>query len=260
MSRAVVYLPLFVLMPVFGQQQIWSPTAAMNAPHLQQPATLLTNGQVLVTGTLTCSPNCYSGYVTELYDPARNTWTTTGSPLWPRFNHIQERLPNGKVLVAGGYWEPGIILNSSEIYDPAAGTWSSTGNLFEARQFHKSTVLIDGRILVSGGLGISFQPLSSAEIYDPQKGKWSYVAGMSVPRFQHSVTTLPDGRVLVVGGTSASGQGNSPLQSAELYDPATNTWTSAASMSVARLNQATALLPDGAGSDCGRLWGKRHPR
>jgi Kelch motif/Galactose oxidase, central domain len=217
----------------------------MNAPHTQQPSTLLPDGRVLVTGTLTCNPNCYSGNATELYNPTANSWTVIAPPSFPRFNHVQELLPNGKVLVAGGYWEPGIVLNSAEIFDPAAATWTLTGSFYDARQFHKSAVLLDGRVLIVGGLGTNFQPLGSAELFDPRSGTWTFAGNMRVPRFGHSATTLLDGRVLVVGGTSTNDQNSTPLSSAEIYDPASGNWSGAASMSVAREGLRSVLLPNG---------------
>ena len=248
MRRAAVLLPLTFLLPVFGQQA-WGPTGAMNAPHTQQPATLLPNGRVLVVGTLTCNPNCYSGYTSELYDPLSNSWTLSTSPLLPRFNHIAELLPDGKVLVAGGYFEPGIVMGNAELFDPATATWSSTGSLRVPRQFHKSAKLPDGRVLVVGGLDLHFAPVSWTEVYDPQTGAWGPGGDMSVPRWAHTATTLADGSVLVAGGTSTNNQDtgdpNAPLQSAELYDPAAGTWTPAANMTAARVGHQAVLLPDG---------------
>jgi hypothetical protein len=168
-------------------QTAWTVTGQMNAPHTQHPATLLPNGKVLVLGTLSCNPGCYSGSTAELYDPVSGAWTLTSQPNTPRFNHIAELLPNGKVLVAGGYLSPGVLTGSAELYDPATGTWSPTGSLAIPRQFHQSALLPGGKVLVAGGLGMdgqgAFLTLSSAEIYDPATGLWSPAGNMSVPRW-----------------------------------------------------------------------------
>ena len=204
MTLQRLLLPLFLLTPLCGQQT-WTLTGPMNAPHEQQPATLLPNGQVLVLGVLTEIPCCSAGFTAELYNPTSNTWSVTASPQYPRFNHIAELLPNGKVLVATGYLS-GALTATAEIYDPGTASWTLTGSLATARQFASSAVLHDGRVLVTGGLAPNASGavvLGSPELYDPKTGLWSSAGTMIVPVWLHSMTTLPDGRVLVAGGQDA---------------------------------------------------------
>ena len=68
-------------------------------------------------------------------------------------------------------------------------------------------------------------------------------------RRQHNATLLPDGTVLVTGGTAGPGFNDvspgKPVHAAELWDPATDTWTTLAAEAVDRCYHATALLlPD----------------
>jgi len=66
---------------------------------------------------------------------------------------------------------------------------------------------------------------------------------MSSWRTGHTATLLPSGKVLVAGGSVYPG--GTSLASAELYDPATNLWTSVASMPSPRSHAAAVLLTDG---------------
>src|SRR5213079_2417208 len=60
-----------------------------------------------------------SGILTsaELYDPASGSWSATGSLNTARYTHTATLLPNGKVLVTGGYNGSGGSLTSAELYD-----------------------------------------------------------------------------------------------------------------------------------------------
>jgi ABC-type dipeptide/oligopeptide/nickel transport system permease component len=67
------------------------------------------------------------------------------------------------------------------------------------------------------------------------------VANMTTARAGHTATYLNNGLVLVVGGRGSAGY----LQSAELYDWNTDTWTAAATMAVPRTSHTATLLRDG---------------
>ncbi|MFP2896612.1 kelch repeat-containing protein [Corallococcus sp. 4LFB] len=75
-------------------------------------------------------------------------------------------------------------------------------------------------------------------------GRWDPTGPMAGgPRWGHTATLLPDGRVLIAGGSAQ--KWSFFLDSTELYDPATNTWTPGAHMNVRRLYHSATLLRDG---------------
>ncbi len=96
---------------------------------------------------------------------AGSPWSAAGTMAQAREWHTATALPDGKVLIAGGYG-PGGLLSSAELYDPATGSWSSAGTMSQRRFLHTATALPDGKVLVAGGHKVG-GPLSSAELYDP---------------------------------------------------------------------------------------------
>jgi WD40 repeat protein len=124
----------------------------------------------------------------------------------------------------------------------ASGVFTDTGTLADARYEHTATLLPNGKVLVAGGIGITSPVLASAELYDPASGTWAATGSLSTARFYHSATLLQNGKVLVAAGVideSPSGD----LASAELYDPASETWAATGSLGTARrLYTATLLL------------------
>jgi hypothetical protein len=155
---------------------------------------LLLDGRVLVAGSVGPLKSA------EIYDPANNTWTPTGSLVNERYRQTATLLPSGEVLVAGGAVAFESYLSSAEIYNPVSGTWRSTNSLTVARSGHTATLLSDSKVLVVAG-----DPKSpaggTAEIYDPARGDWTILGATFRPvRNFHTATLLPDGVVLIAGG------------------------------------------------------------
>jgi N-acetylneuraminic acid mutarotase len=142
------------------------------------------------------------------------------------------------------------IAASASPVEPVPASWAATGNMIEARDNHTATRLQDGRVLVAGGVGspineFSANILASAEIYDPSTRQWTATAAMLEIRAFPTALLLADGRVLVLGGSGCSDFDGCPLDSAELYDPTTGTWTATGSTSGGGTGRSATLLDDG---------------
>ena len=74
---------------------------------------------------------------------------------------------------------------------------------------------------------------------------WSYTGNLNTARQYHTATLLPNGKVLVAGGEDGNGSQWRYLSSAELYDPATGTWSSTGNLNTARSGHTATLLPNG---------------
>jgi hypothetical protein len=130
------------------------------------------------------------------------------------------------------------------------GFWERTDSLNVVRYDHSTTLLANGKVLAAAGRTLNVTPVqnfTSAELYDPIAEEWTLTGSLSTARFSHTGTLLPDGRVLVAGGFGPQpSTGNQPvLDSAEIYDPTTGTWTPTGSMNVRRALHVAQLLPDG---------------
>ena len=114
----------------------WRPAASMSKPRYVHGAALLTDGRVLVAGGWYSTSNKDPSHETaEIYDPAANRWTATGSMTKARAEYGLVSLPDGRVLAAGGVDPAYKVQASSELYDPTTGVWTSTGNLGVGRMW-----------------------------------------------------------------------------------------------------------------------------
>lgn len=170
-----------------------------------------------------------------------------------RGSHTATVLGDGRVLIAGG--DDGgtavdAIIASVELYDPSTGGWSSAGSMARQRTRHVALALQDGRILVGGGGGIIHveeidEPLILTEVFDPSTDTWSPAGRMAKARDRFAAALLADGRVLAAAGNDGRAIPESILVSAEVYDPASGTWSPTGDMAHARQGHTATTLTDG---------------
>ena len=217
----------------------WSSGGSQIFPRLNQSATVLPNGRVLIAGGAIGASTVATA---ETYDPVAGSSRTTGSMAGPRQLHTATLLRNGKVLVAGGSSGGVAPLGTAELYDPSSGTFAATGSMATPRQAAVAALLLDGRVLVVGGYDAN-GVLASAELYDPATGQFSATGGLAAGRRRTTATLLADGRVLVAGGFDSAT--NHYLASAEIYDPFSGAFAAAANLNAARGFATATLLTNG---------------
>lgn len=214
------------------------PMTVQRAAH---SATALLDRRVLIAGGCTAD-SCEAGdgaATAELFDPATGSFTRTGDLAGPRVGHGAALLPDGRVLLMGGF-RGRSVTDTTELFDPVLGMFQAGPRMTAPRGSPVVARLADGRLLVAGGYD-GRAPLGSAELFDPASMTFAPTGGMAAARDAHVGVALTDGRVLVVGGND----GQDVLSSSELYDPVAGTWSRTGSMSVPRHKAGAALLGDG---------------
>ena len=176
-------------------------------------------------------------------------WSTTYNANWtPDLYPRLHLLPDGKVFYSGAQ-------TKSRLFDPSTTTWSSviaTTNYSGIRTYGTSVLLplspannYDPKVIIMGGGNPS---TASTEIIDMGSSvpAWQYGPPMSQPRIEMNAVILPNGKVLALGGSLYDEQNSTASLNADLYDPVSNTFSSAGVYVYPRLYHSVALLlPDG---------------
>ncbi len=105
-------------------------------------------------------------------------------------------------------------------------TWSERAPIPTMR-WSAAGVVQDGLLYVIGGQesAYPYSALPTCEAYDPSTDTWQVLAPMATPRWGLMAAALPDGRIMVAGGVTGTFSSQSTTGAAEIYDPATDTWT-----------------------------------
>jgi hypothetical protein len=157
-------------------------------------------------------------------------------------NSTSVTLADGRVLVYGASDNFGTV--KTDVFNPTTNLFSAVGDANFAWNKSPGVLLANGKVLVAGGLtwtNNQWASTSAAGLFDPVSNTWSATGSMITSRRSHFMIRLADGKVFVGGGTSEAGG----VKSAEIYDPATGTFTSVPDMPESRSDVNAALLPNG---------------
>jgi hypothetical protein len=195
-------------------------------------ATLLNSGKLLIAGGFEITPSeleplGFSLNQAELYNPTTQTFTATGNLTDDRVFHTATLLPNGTVLLTGGFttgvswtvdtttdvasvvFESGSFSrNTAEIFDPTTGTFACVkgtknsacvASMAQARAGQSATLLptgaLAGEVLIAGGWSKTAIQ-ASAELYNPAptktstNGSFKATGAMSTPHALHGALLL----------------------------------------------------------------------
>ena len=215
-----------------------------------------TNRAVIHALTLVCVAVGSGLLLTAQQPQAVGTWAQTAAHVADsRIGAASAVLPDGRTLIAGGVAN-GQPVSSIVIYDPLTNTFVAAGEMTAARVRHTATLLDDGRVIFAGGR-VAGEVTTDLEVFslheDPAQSFSALLGTMLTAREGHAAAKLADGSLLIAGGANAAG----PLDTAEIFDPVTNTvqatWhpmgTKRAGASATRLIDGRVLIAGGTTRD-----------
>lgn len=174
-------------------------SSEMNYPRANHQAVKLNDGKVFVFGGIYDS--MINPKLTEIYDPADNSWSAGPDLVNDRSFGHGVLLPDGNVLIAGG------SSLAIEIFNPVDNTIVQVGSFAHSRNGASFTLLKNGDVLVAGGAtGVSpFPFFDDAEIFDYRNNSLRPTfRSMGFARAGHSAVLMSSGDVLIFGGVNRS--------------------------------------------------------
>jgi N-acetylneuraminic acid mutarotase len=210
-------------------------------------AGVILDGKVYVIGGFVMPNNVIiprKSDIVEVYDIKNKTWSSAAS-LPRKMDHVGAAVYNGKLYVVGGTSDY-IRSNKLFIYDPVSDKWTQGKPMPTARSA-LTTQVIDGILYAIGGQDFNGLQVNTSEAYDPKTDTWTSKAPMPTAR-HHLTSGVVDGKLYVFGGRTGYSNSSSTyvnLNSNEMYDPISDTWTSKAPMPSNRSGLAAATSEDG---------------
>jgi len=214
---------LEVLTPASGPQAArWDAKAPMATARTVAAGGAI-GGKLYVIGGTDGSKSLNS---LEAYDPQANAWTTR-APMPTARHGAAAAVVGGLLYVVGGINQgENRHLAGLEVYDPAANSWSIKTPMTVPRYLPRAAAIGSKLYVIGGCVGWCAPTTDAVEVYDPASDKWTKVRSLAFPRGATDVA-VANGRIVVAGGCCGATQSDTSLMGSrvEVYDPATDAWT-----------------------------------
>lgn len=211
------------------------------------------DGRIYVAGGLLTPNTGYSAHF-EAYEPGADRWQRLATLPEAR-HHIALAAAGGLIHAVGGFsggfpnWR---AQATTHVYDPATDRWRE-GVPLPYASAEGVFAGIGGRLYLVGGrvreheAARHFNEHADTALglaFDPARGRWSQIAPAPTARNSAAAAVI-EGRLFVVGGRQALKQADGSLRQVnlaqlEVYDPATDRWTTRAPMPLAQGGLAAA--------------------
>ncbi|MGH2548202.1 MAG: Kelch repeat-containing protein [Thermomicrobiales bacterium] len=213
---------------------IWGSAAPLPVGRSEFAATVL-DGKIYVAGGFGAES------LFDRYDPSTNQWESLADLPAPR-NHLGLAAVDGGVYVAGGHNHgTNSATDTFWRFDVAAGTWETLAPLPQGPRGGLGAAALNGSIYVAGGSSVDLSGPATGDVarYDPATATWAACAPMPTAR-EHLAVGVAAGKLVTVGGRNGGYEALELISATEVYEPATDSWTTGAALPVPRAGFGTA--------------------
>jgi hypothetical protein len=210
-----------------------SVTAPPSSVGVAFPGVTAVDGDVYVIGGQRCNELTRGAF---RFNVAAGVWTALPDlPQWSLF--ASTAVVGSRVFVAylASPDASGAGPNSAmlDAYDVSSGSWSRLGSVPGGERGYYPLVAVGGRLYAPGGTIVTGGQTDRVDVYDPNAGSWSTAAPLPVSRVNHMAAAVGN-KLYVMGGTVPDGASFATTNRVDVYDPASNQWTSGPALRVPR--------------------------
>ena len=180
---------------------------------------------------------CFVVSSLPLVRAAEDFWTTK-TPMPTARAILGAAVVDAKIYAIGGYNRS--YLSTNELYDPVTDTWVTKAPM-PSHRIDFAIAVVDNKIYVIGGTLGNQVETGLNEVYDPVTDTWENRTAMPTPRLGLDANVV-NGKIYLIGGGDAAGFSIFNFSENEVYDPATDTWTTKEPIPIPVHYYASAVL------------------